>query len=69
MSKVALFGAKAGSLTYRHGFARAIFGETTTAAKRLDEENSILNPRTDGRPILRGTMVQICSVQSAPPEP
>jgi hypothetical protein len=55
MSKVTVFGAESGGLTYLHGFTRATFDPATAAAKRLDEENSILNPRTDEIAIPRGT--------------
>jgi hypothetical protein len=60
MSKVAVFGAKSGSLTYLHGFTRAIFDTATAAAKRLGEENSILNPRSGEIAIPCGTIFQIC---------
>jgi hypothetical protein len=60
MSKVAVFGAESGGLTYLRGFTRAIFDTATAAAKRLNEENSILNPRTDEIPIPRGTIIQVC---------
>jgi hypothetical protein len=35
MTKVAVFGAKSGGLTYRHGFTRAIFDTAVTLQSGL----------------------------------
>jgi hypothetical protein len=60
MRKVEVLGAKFGGPTYLRGCnTGAMFDTAKAAAKRLDEQDSSLNPRTDGIPNPARTIVEI----------